>query len=554
MLRFDNHFMGFLNSRRPLIAGLAVIVTLLAAVNVYYFHLSRTPTFWDDSSYLIGSLDLFDALTSKGISGFATAFAHLYGNKAPLICVFPVPIYALFGREYDPRCLVGIAFLILMSVYLFKLGECLWSSWEGLLAVVIAQTMPLLYGLSRQFLVDYGLTAMVVMWMYYLLCSRRLTAAGAIVPLGLLLGFGLLMKVTFPLYILPATAIVIISTLWRDRRDWSKALSLVGALVAIGLIGGVIASSWYITNLKTVLGFAVSAGFGKLSVTYGSTNVFAWDVVSAYLLQIAIAAVSGYYAVLFIAMLPAWAVSTWRKHTQELPRALPLLLWLLVPLAVTTFAINKDPRYTAPLLPALALLLARMLLAVPGRWQLRPYAIAVLLMIPVMAYASASLPVMERFGEFALGPWIVWSPHMGWFASAPGSAGAWDQQEIFRDVCRDAQPAPPGSRLFIPLAHQYLNNVNLAYLMKRMKCNVEVFGLPPPLQTSKEVSDFIETIKPVYVVVVPIVPQPDLAPEFANVMKVEAERIVTQPGSGFHVLVRRPLGATGQEILVYRRD
>ncbi|MDP8983090.1 MAG: glycosyltransferase family 39 protein [Acidobacteriota bacterium] len=544
--------MGFLNSRRLLIAGLAVIVTLLAAVNVYYFHLSQTPTFWDDSSYLIGSLDLFDALTSKSIPGFATTFAHLYGNKAPLICVFPVPIYALFGREYDPRCLVGIAFLILMSIYIFRLGECLWSSWEGLLAVVIAQTMPLLYGLSRQFLVDYGLTAMVVMWMYYLLCSRRITAASAIVPLGLLLGFGVLMKVTFPLYIVPATALVIISTLWR-ARDWANALRVAGSLLAIGSIGAVIASSWYITNLKTVLGFAVSAGFGKLSVSYGNTNVFAWDVVSAYLFQLAIAAVSGYYAVLSIAILPAWAASAWRKHTQELSRALPLLLWLLVPLAVTTFAINKDPRYTAPLLPALALLLARMLRAVLGRWRLRSYAIAVLLVIPVLAYASASLPIMERFGSFAFGRWIIWSPHVGWFALAPGSAGAWDQKEIFRDVCRDAQQAPPGSRLFIPLAHQYLNNVNLAYLMKRMKCNVEVIGLPPPLQTSKEVSDFIETIKPLYVVVVPDVPEPQLAPKFANVMKEEAERLVTRPGSDFCPFLRRSAGNTGKEIQIYRR-
>jgi hypothetical protein len=156
-------------------------------------------------------------------------------------------------------------------------------------------------------------------------------------------------------------------------------------------------------------------------------------------------------------------------------------------------------------------------------------------------------------GDFKLGRWVFWSPHVGWFASIPSSAGAWGQKEIFIELCRDAQQAPRGV-LFIPLAHQYLNNVNLEYLTARMKCNLQVIGLPPPLQTPKEVADFIGAVKPVYVLVVPDVPEPQLAPEWANAMKEEAERIVTRPDSGFHLLFRRSLGATGKEILIYRRN
>src|SRR5258708_27616761 len=123
--------MHLMDSRRASIAGVAAIVTLLAAVNLYYFHRSQTPTFWDDSSYLTGSLNLYDALTDKGIPGLAAAFANLYGTKALLICVLPIPMHLIFGREYDPRCLVGIGFMILMSVYFFRLGERLWPSREG---------------------------------------------------------------------------------------------------------------------------------------------------------------------------------------------------------------------------------------------------------------------------------------------------------------------------------------------------------------------------------------------------------------------------------------
>jgi hypothetical protein len=37
-------------------------------------------------------------------------------------------------------------------------------------------------------------------------------------------------------------------------------------------------------------------------------------------------------------------------------------------------------------------------------------------------------------------------------------------------------------------------------------------------------------------------------------MKEEAERIVTRPNSGFHLLYRRSLGATGKDFQIYRRD
>lgn len=544
--------MQLLDSRRAPIAGVAAIVTVLSAVNIYYFHRSQTPTFWDDSYYLVGSLQLYDALIDKGIPGFVSTFSHLYGSKPPLICVFPVPIYVIFGRDYDPRCLVGIGFLIVMSVYLFRLGSCLWSPREGLLAVAILQTMPLFYGLSRQFLVDYGLATMVVMWMYYLLCSRGFTATGTIVRLGILLGIGMLMKVSFPLFIAPPT-IVAIWALLRADRDWRKALKTLGALGCIFIIGALVASPWYVRNLRSVVDFALALGLGKRFLSQGSTDIFSWSVISFYFHLLVVCALSCYYAILLAALLPAWIISIWRKRSKGTSHSLALLAWAL-PFAVTTFAVTKDPRYTSCMWPAVALFLARMIRVVFDRWRLYPAVAVGLMIVPTIAYASASLPVMARFGDFRLGRWIFWSPHLTWYASSPSNEGAWGQAEIIRDVCRDAQQAPPDARLFIPLAHQYLNNINLEYLTARLKCKVQVIGLPMPLQTPKEVADFIDAVKPVYVLVVPDVPEQLLAPEFANAMKVEAEKIVTRPDSGFQLLYRRSLGPTGKEILIYRRN
>lgn len=184
--------------RRNCVLVAIIVVAALVAVNGYYFHRSRTPTFWDDSAYLSGSLVLFDGLRDHGVPGFVRTFAHLFGNRAPLICALPTPLYIVFGRDFDPRFLIGVGFVILMSIYLFRIAETLWSPRERLLAVAILQTMPLMYGLSRQFLVDYGLATLVVMWIYYFhLCP--VSGAWATGRLGLLLGLGLLMKLSFPL-------------------------------------------------------------------------------------------------------------------------------------------------------------------------------------------------------------------------------------------------------------------------------------------------------------------------------------------------------------------
>jgi 4-amino-4-deoxy-L-arabinose transferase-like glycosyltransferase len=369
------------------------------------------------------------------------------------------------------------------------LGAGIWCRGEGLLAVAIVQTMPVFYGMSRQFMVDYGLATMAVMWMYYLLCSG-LTSVGTVVRLGLLLGVGMLMKVTFPLYI-GAPTIFAAWVFLRANRSWRGALKIVGTLGGIFLIGGLIASWWYIPNLKTVLGFALSASYGKLSVNYGMTNVFSWQAVSTYFFGLTVIALSSYYVALLLVLIPVWAIWTLWKHTKGTWHSLALLLWVIVPFMVTTFAVNKDARFTAPFLPAVALFLAHVIKTIFDRGRLYPAVAALLLIIPAFAYASASFPALERFGTFTLGRWTFWSPHLAWFISIPSSEGYWEQNEIAAELCRDVRQAPGVARLLLPLSHQYLNQANIGYMLLRRKCNVQIMGLPAGLQTSSDVAESI---------------------------------------------------------------
>jgi hypothetical protein len=229
-----------------------------------------------------------------------------------------------------------------------------------------------------------------------------------------------------------------------------------------------------------------------------------------------------------------------------------LFSWVLVPLIATTLAINKDVRYTAPFLPAIGLGLARLIVVVCGR-RLLPVG-AALFVIPAITYASATLPAGRLTADFRIGSFTIWSPHLAWYASAPSNDGAWQQRRIVDALCREGTRPAPDNRVLIPLAHQYLNNVNLDYWMMRFGCQLEVYGIPQDLQAVPQVAKLIADLNPRYVVVVPSVPQPELAPEFANRLKEAAEHLVIVPASGFALTDRESLGATGNEFLIYERQ
>jgi hypothetical protein len=526
-----------------------LVVVILAAVNGYYFHRSRTPTFWDDSAYLSGSLVLSDALRDHGVAGFARAFAHLFGNRAPLICALPVPLYTVFGREFDPRFLIGVGFVILMSIYLFRIAENLWSPREGLLAVAILQTMPLMYGLSRQFLVDYGLATLVVMWIFYF-HLHPVSGVWPIARLGLLLGLGALMKFTFPLYIAAPAAVQAILAI-RGCRGWHDKTRMVARFGVILLVGGLMAAVWYVPNWQTVIAYARSASNGDISINYGSPDVFSARVIMDYFFTLGAAALSTFYAFSLALALVAWLLLPKRPGYGWGSHSWLLVAWVSVPFVIATFSVAKDPRYIAPLVPVAALWLSRTATVFcPPRRLLA--ASALLLTVPVFAYACSSFPFGERIPGFAVGRFQVWSSHLAYYAAAPGDDGAWQQAEIIGAVCHGPEPPEEGDRLLVLLSHKYLNNENLKYLTLRAACGLQVVGVPSQIATPEQVKSFLDQVRPKYVLIVPRVPEPELAPSFANATKGEAERLITSDPA-FQQIYRAPLGATGAECFIYRR-
>lgn len=337
----------------------------LIIVNYIWVKSDIAPPPWDQAFYLEHSQYLYHNWVKDGFIGLLKTFAHaLNGNKAPLISLIPLPFYFIFGNSEMVSMFVNFFFLLLLSYFLFRLVEHISNQRVAFLSVLITQTVPLFVGLNRQFFVEYGLATFVVMFLYCLVKSDYFQNKHWNLWLGVLLGLGVLMKILFVLYIFfPVLWIIYLRS--KYKKDIFK-FGFIKELFEICFIGGVIASVWYIPNLKSVLGFAFSAAFGDISVHYGSTDVFNFDVIFNYWKYLMNSAFSIYYSFAFLitavlSLLISFVYKVFGEKKTGVIRndfRLFLALWFFCPFIIFTLGVSKDMRFVLPLIPVISVFIA----------------------------------------------------------------------------------------------------------------------------------------------------------------------------------------------------
>ena len=211
----------------------------------------------------------------------------------------------MLGRRWHAAYLVNVAAIPILCAAVWAIGKRLWNTRAGLIAVYVTGTMPLLYGLSRWYLVEYPLTAAVAVAIWLLLASHDLEDRRSVVLFSITCGFGLLLKVSFPLFV----ALPFAHALWRSKY---RAKALLAAAVPCLLL----ALPWYVVNGHRTIQNAIEAGYGESAIVQGADAVL-------YLRRIVHDGISAYYGA---ATLLAAIVIAVRK-----PRAFssltPVLLW-----------------------------------------------------------------------------------------------------------------------------------------------------------------------------------------------------------------------------------
>jgi hypothetical protein len=379
--------------------------------------MDHAPPQWDDPWYLTNSFVMYDALTDGGLLGFSKKFFSILGFKAPLITVLPTPMFLVLGRRVQVAYLVNIVAILILCGAVCAIGKHLWTPRAALIAVYVTGTMPLLYGLSRWYMVEYPLAAAVAVAIWLLMASRDLEDRRSVILFGITCGFGLLLKISFPLFV----ALPFAQALWKSRH---RAEALLTAAIPCLLL----ALPWYVVNGRRTIQNAIQDGYGDSAIIPAADTLL-------YLQRVVHDGISVYYAAL--ALLAAVVVAV--RKPRALTSLMPVLVWA-APFVVFLSGGNKDIRYVAPLLPAFALGLGFLLDSASGsvNWLL-----AVALAFPLASMLNIS------FGS---------SPAVGY--ARPYNPVDWPQQAILHTICASSVFKPGEKKLLMLGTDRGSFNVN----------------------------------------------------------------------------------------------
>jgi hypothetical protein len=399
--------------------GLAFIIlcSFFAGTTFLWLWLDHSPPSWDDAYYLSKSLVFYDAFADGGLAGFSKQFLHGMEAKPPLIGALPAPVYWTAGRRTRAAYAVNLAFLLVMFGALYSLGKKYAGPRTGLIAIFVAGTMPILYGLSRWFLVECGLTAIVCVAICVIAEWNEFDGAWKAFLLGAVCGLGMLMKMSFALYVL----VPMLYFAFRARSSAKTYMAFVAPIIVLTM-------PWYFFNFRSVLATALKAGSAGTAQVYGTGEVFSWSGISSYLTNLFNAGPTWY----FIA-LPLLLVALVKVTPAAARRGLLLCALWGSPVLFLVFGHYRDLRYAAPLFPALALALAILIETALSNQGMKAGIVAcVLLALPLLSMLQTSFGV---FGSrFEMGGLLFVAPRLD-YARRYDSAG-WPQQEILLDIYR----------------------------------------------------------------------------------------------------------------------
>lgn len=377
-----------------------------AANNVLFLQHTQTPPSYDCGFHLQLSLNFLERfLNFRSETYFADLLASS-GFYPPLGYAATTPFYLMFGISEDSAVLVNLAFLALLLGSVYRIGKTLSDPWVGLAAAALTSFFPFVYGISRVYYLESALIAMVAWSVLRLLETQRFSRPGASVLFGVSVGLGMMTKWTFALFLLGPVVIEAargLSSAYRrtspdeknnsiqGSKGWAFAFILLGAIlfglaarssrapmwIPAALLPAVIGAGFLAPReLRNVLWNLAASGLAALTVCYPWYYIYwkhIFGIAAAHIQKSPLSLENllyyplvlqnsqlgpGFFLVLLLTpfLIPRSAYRTY----------LPVLVWALSSWALFTlipFAFN-DPRFIAPYLPALGLLMGKGILPV----------------------------------------------------------------------------------------------------------------------------------------------------------------------------------------------
>jgi hypothetical protein len=305
-------------------------------------------------------------LVTAPVRGFVSFTQGLYtGPKhPPAVHATAGTLVALLGPDPDTIVFgVNLLFSAVLLLSVFGIASRYKGPWAGAAAAWFAALFPTHVLEAHVLMLDLPLTASVALAWLALLNTDAFRNRRASIFAGLALGFGWLVKETFPVFVLVPVAAGA-WTAWKDIRERGVREALregpASNLLLTVLVVLLACGFWFLPYVPRMPGILLQhQAMGGLE-----KDPAWWEAAGA--LFYASALVNNQLSFLFTgALLAAVPLVGWRLRRH--PWTVPLALGFAVPLVLFTFLSNKDMRYTMPVLPVAAVALGAGLTAFRSR-------------------------------------------------------------------------------------------------------------------------------------------------------------------------------------------
>jgi 4-amino-4-deoxy-L-arabinose transferase-like glycosyltransferase len=247
-----------------LVAGL----TLFHAVNNWIWLDKNVVTRgWDRIGSLVNSLLYHQTLSTFGLSSLFTALTQDQ-FRPPLFGFSMAIMYHLFGVSADVAVMVNVVYLFVLLAASYGIGTRLGGRCLGMLSAILVASIPLVFAMTRYSYFEFSLTALTALGVYCLLACERFERRSVAIGLGLSLGLGLLVKRTFPVFVLGAGGVVFFQAgLPRKLGIQAKiAFRLRGRTrprwrdIGLAIAGGALLTAlWYLPNRDLAATFSAGS-------------------------------------------------------------------------------------------------------------------------------------------------------------------------------------------------------------------------------------------------------------------------------------------------------
>jgi 4-amino-4-deoxy-L-arabinose transferase-like glycosyltransferase len=247
-----------------------------------------------------------------------------------------------FVAAQDLLCIPALA------IGCYGAGSIAYGRTAGLLAAVFALGTPMALSVFHMYLIDTPEAAMVALSVWAILASERFSRTGVAALAGVAVGFGMLAKQNFPIFVVGLGLVVLLRGGWRHWRG----------LLMFAAVAALISATWYWSEidrtLELIRGASASAAAPEAASaatpsrwTAQNFGWYLWSTVNmSVYLPLTLLTAAG-----IVSLGVRWTRTRARDdYTPEL-----IAGGIASYLALSWIAL-KDPRYALPALPYMAVL------------------------------------------------------------------------------------------------------------------------------------------------------------------------------------------------------